>query len=256
MRYPGSHPAQKRGHRRVCSSRRRSAARVEGAQDPAGGMPRPPASPPSMRTGKGVQQRELDVVREGQPQLQHLVPQLNRLCQLASPPAGADDVAVCSLLHMGWGGGTRRAGRHTGSSRSTEVWCQPAESSCLRPQAPRRHQKGPQLPLPPPSRLTLGCRPRRFISSKKCIASPSLRFFMHANRPARGRAGEVGGKGGEAGRQAGGQAGPWDGQIQDTQERWHTRAGMQPLPPLADAARRPLRCGRPPPAAAARSRRH
>lgn len=31
--------------------------------------------------------------------------------------------------------------------------------------------------------LTSSCMPRRFISSKKNSASPSLRLFMHASRP-------------------------------------------------------------------------
>lgn len=40
----------------------------------------------------------------------------------------------------------------------------------------------PPGPWPPP--LTSGSMPRRCISSKKNMASPSLRAFMQANRPA------------------------------------------------------------------------
>ena len=150
------------------------------------------------RTGKGVKQRELDVVREGQPPLQHLVPQLKRLCQLAAPPAGADDVAVGRLLR----GGTRRgAGKGSSGSVISAGHCGTVnQRSCFGyrlVRAPAQHQLQLQL--------TSGCRPRRFISSKKCIASPSLRFFMHANRPA-----VKGGSGGRAGRQAG-LAGWWLG---------------------------------------------
>jgi hypothetical protein len=147
------------------------------------------------RTGKGVKQRELDVVREGQPPLQHLVPQLNRLCQLAAPPAGADDVAVGRLLR----GGTRR-GAGKGSSGSVI-------SAGVQGWALRYSQPAQLLRLPPfegastapaPAAAHIGLQAAALHLLEKVHRIPQL-TVLHARKQACGQR-RVRGKGGEAGR--------------------------------------------------------